>query len=176
MVAARSRAANSRVRADVFPALVAVAPAAPAAPASHAPIDPATTATTYGRVNSAAGHVQVDKCRVVVTLDRVLVFQDAPGGPSLIFSERIASYTPPPSQRTLTIRTQATPREATITTDSGKTLAFRRATGCGCGSRLRSFDPLAAYEAASASAPAASATPAANQTSPLAASSKDVSE
>lgn len=173
MVAARSRAANSRVRADVFPALVAVAPA------SHTPLDaadPATTATTYGRVNSAAGHVQVDKCRVVVTLDRVLVFQDAPGGPSLIFSERIASYTPPPSQRTLTIRTQATPREATITTDSGKTLAFRRATGCGCGSRLRSFDPLAAYEAASASAPAASATPAANQTSPLAASSKDVSE
>jgi hypothetical protein len=120
-----------RVRADVFPAVITLAPP-----------DSPQRATNQGR--PPEDHRRLDKCRVVVTLDQVLIFQDASGGPQLIFSERLASYTAPPPTRSLTIRSQGQFREATATTDSGKTLSFARQGGCGCGSRLRSFDPFSA--------------------------------
>jgi hypothetical protein len=127
-----------RLRADVFPAVVVVAPAGSSTPA-----------TSLSRLPE--DHRKVEKVRIVVTLEEVLIFQDSSKGPELIFSEPLLDYTPPP-KRPSTIRTMHTPREATLQTESGKTLAFHRSTGCGCGSRLKSFNPFAAtttYAAAS---------------------------
>jgi len=122
---------SNRVRADVFPAALVVAPAdSPEGPASLARRTP-------------DDHRYLDRARVVVTTDAILVFQDSSSGPELIFSERLASYTPPPPNSTLTIRSrQGAAREGLATTDSGKTIAFGRGPGCGCGSRLKSFDPF----------------------------------
>lgn len=78
---------------------------------------------------------------MVVTLEQVLVFADSSSGPQLIFSDNIVDYTPP-NPRAAKLRNLYNPREALITTESGKTLAFHRASGCGCGSRLKSFRPF----------------------------------
>ena len=139
---------SMRVRADVFPAIISVAPA-------DSPNGPATLSK-----RTPEDHRYLEKTRVVVTVDTLLIFQDSSSGPELIFSERIADYTPPPPNRTLTIRTRAgATREALVTLDSGKTVAFTRQQGCGCGSRLKSFDPFkVAYgDASSASAPTSAA-------------------
>lgn len=121
-----------RVRADVFPAVLTVSP--PSAP---------TPATSLSPLPGAPSRT-LEKVRVIVTLDAVYVFQDASPGPALIFSERLADYTPPqkPPPRSSPAQLRALRREATLTTDSGKTLAFHRSDNCGCGSRLRGFDPF----------------------------------
>lgn len=120
-----------RVRADVFPAVLTVAPPDASPASSLSPVSPAPART-------------LEKVRVIVTLDAVYVFQDASGGPQLIFSERLAEYTPPPAlpPRATPQQVRALRREATLTTDSGKTLAFHRSDNCGCGSRLKGFDPF----------------------------------
>lgn len=128
----RNSSSSSRVRADVFPAVLTVTSP-----------DGAETRT-------------LEKVRVVVSADSVYVFQDSSTGPQVIFAERMARYTPPPPKKSQTIRSLAsTPPEqrgATALTDSGKTLSFHRSQNCGCGSRLRSFDPFAAITQYSSSA------------------------
>lgn len=122
---------NLKIRADVFPAILTVSP--PAAPPadSLAPLHPDSR--------------RIERVRVVVTLDAVFVFQDDPRGPQLIFSERLHSYAPPPppnrTQRAIP-NSKTPPRQATLQTDSGKTLAFYRDGSCGCGSRLKGFNPF----------------------------------
>lgn len=120
-----------RIRADVFPAVLTVSP-----PDAPAPADSTSLHPTQRRL---------DKVRVVVTLDAVYVFQDHHQGPQLIFSERLSSYTPPPppsrAGRALP-NSRTPPRQATLQTDSGKTLAFYRDGHCGCGSRLKGFNPF----------------------------------
>jgi hypothetical protein len=46
-----------------------------------------------------------------------------------------APHTPPATRRVPTA-------EANLTTQTGKTLSFARLGGCGCGSRLKTFDPF----------------------------------
>lgn len=124
------RSPRPRIRADVFPATVTVAPPDPDSPSASTLTHPLPPT-----------HRRLEKVRVVVTLDQVLIFEDSSQGPQLIFSERLQDYTPPP-KRGQTIRTMHAPREATLLTDSGKTLAFSRSAGCGCGSQLKSFNPF----------------------------------
>lgn len=129
---------STRLRADVFPAVVVVAPA-----------DSDSPATSLSKLPE--DHRLVEKCRIVVTLEEVLIFTDSASGPQLVFAEPLVDYTPPPKGRA-TIRNMYTPREATLTTESGKTIAFHRSSSCGCGSRLKSFNPFGAtttYSAAS---------------------------
>lgn len=127
----RAKAAGfalSSIRADVFPAMLAIAP-----PESE------TRATTLGTLPDTIR--VVEKVRVIVTLDRIVVFADSAKGPHVIFSERMDDYVAPMKATRQTIRTMG-PTEAQVTTSSGKTLAFRKAGGCGCGSKLKSFDPF----------------------------------
>lgn len=122
-----------RVRADVFPASLVVAPASSPEPA---------TTTRYPLPDDEHGRRLVDKVRVLVTDTHVYVFQDSPQGPALIFSEEVTDYTPPIPLHTRRVRDAHKPTEATLTTSSGKTLAFSRSSGCGCGSRLKTFNPF----------------------------------
>jgi hypothetical protein len=116
-----------RIRADVFPARVSV---------TH-PNDPAQTPTLF------------DKARLIVTTDTVYVYQDSPSGPELVYTERLASYDAgvPVHRRTRTMPA----REASAVTDSGAEVTFARASGCGCGSRLKYFDPWSAQLSTAAS-------------------------
>lgn len=137
---AARRLRESGIREDVFPAIVVIAPeSAPTASSltSRAPGDDGT-------------HV-LDRVRVVVTLDRVIVFRDSASGPEAAFSERLADYVPAEPVAGLRNRNNV-PQESLLTTDSGKTLAFRRGSGCGCGSKLKTFSPTSAIAAYSSNA------------------------
>lgn len=125
---------GTSLRADVFPAVLSVAPAS----------DPPATSVGYPNPEERPGTKYLEKVRVLVSMDSVYVFRDSATGPELIFFERLASYTPMPKKPAKRGFTESLKqREATLVTDSGKTLAFHRSGSCGCGSRLKSFDPFA---------------------------------
>jgi len=71
----------------------------------------------------------VDKCRIVVDEDLIIVAVDSPEGAKIIFQEEYDVF----------IKNR--PGESKILTKSGKMLAFKRDENCGCGSRLRSWNP-----------------------------------
>ena len=89
---------------------------------------------------SPEDRVRVYPVRVVVTSDEILVLKDASPRPELVFRDLVLSYSQatPPHRLTRAQRKQEPLHEFSIvTTDSGHVLAFRRASGCGCGSRLK---------------------------------------
>lgn len=71
----------------------------------------------------------VDKCRIVIDEDLIIVAVDSPEGARVIFQEEYVTF-----EKDLK-------GESKIVTKSGKMLAFKRDTNCGCGSRLRSWNP-----------------------------------
>ncbi len=71
----------------------------------------------------------VDKCRIVIDEDLIMVAVDSPEGARVIFQEEYVTF-----EKDLK-------GESKIVTKSGKMLAFKRDTNCGCGSRLRSWNP-----------------------------------
>lgn len=71
----------------------------------------------------------VDKCRVVIDDDLIIVAVDSPEGARIIFQEEYDTFV------------KDLKGESKILTKSGKMLAFKRDTNCGCGSRLRSWNP-----------------------------------
>lgn len=86
----------------------------------------------------------VDKVRVIITEgtpDKVLVFQDASTGPSLIYSAEVTGYTPPKTAMRLREMHQPEFTTHAITTPT-TTLTVTKSGGCGCGSRLKSFNPF----------------------------------
>ncbi len=102
---------------DVFPADLC------AAPADYVgELTPTTNADNTFRV---------DTCRVVLTPTHVLVATDSPQGPQVVFREPYVTFD----------RAARPSETSTVTTESGKRLAFRKNETCGCGSRLRSWNP-----------------------------------
>jgi hypothetical protein len=80
--------------------------------------------------------IYMDKTRIVVTEDRILVATDGPTGPQIIFNETYTNFSKGESQA----------EDAKITTISGKMLAFAKDDNCGCGSRLRSWNAYRTLE------------------------------
>lgn len=91
--------------------------------------------------------------RVVVTLDEVLVFKDAPNVPVLVFRDQLSSYSPPkPVQKaTREERRSGSYLWAVATTESGHALTWKRASGCGCGSKLKALSLQALVDNAAVS-------------------------
>lgn len=109
-----------QIAADTFPALVTIAPA-----------------TYEGEVRTHAPHegtFQVNVARIILTEDRVLIATDSVSGPNLVFSEE---YDP----ETLD-KAPKKSEDSYVTTVSGKRIAFSKDESCGCGSRLRSWNPF----------------------------------
>ena len=105
-------------KVDVFPAVVRVIPP------GHL-----KDTTDLGMYDKAPeGTRQVDRCRVVVVQDRVLIARDSVTGPEIIFREKVEE-------------TRRSKKTTYIKTVSGKILMFTKDTTCGCGSRLRSWNP-----------------------------------
>jgi hypothetical protein len=69
--------------------------------------------------------------RVVVTDEAIIVAQDSPNGAQIIFQERYQTLLPAADKKS----------DFRVITESGKMLAFQKDTNCGCGSRLRSWNP-----------------------------------
>lgn len=105
-----------RIIRDVFPAHLAVVPAGEIADVYDLKSSPATKGSHY-----------VATTRVVVTDEAVIVAQDSPNGAQIIFQEKYEVFLKGDENR--------------VVTKSGKMLAFSKDTNCGCGSRLRSWNP-----------------------------------
>lgn len=111
------------VKYDLFPAFVAFIPATDPTPITEIGSGPP-------RPRDAR---HFDKARVIVFGDKVTIAVDGDSGPRVIFQE---SYTPGHFQRSAD-RT----KDSYLTTDSGVKIAFKKNDACGCGSRLRSWNP-----------------------------------
>lgn len=103
---------------DVFPAVLRVAE-----PGS---LEDITELNIYG--NAPEGSRYLDRCRIVILGKNVLVAVDSPSGPQLVFREEVAE-------------TRQVEKMWYVKTISGKILAFRKDDNCGCGSRLRGWNP-----------------------------------
>jgi hypothetical protein len=69
--------------------------------------------------------------RVIVTDEQVIVAKDGHDGPQIVFQEKYETFIP--SEKSI--------QDSFVVTSSGKMLAFKKDTGCGCGSRLRGWNP-----------------------------------
>ena len=69
--------------------------------------------------------------RVIVTDEHIVVAKDGPDGPQIVFREAYEEVYP----------SEKATEDTKVVTKSGKMVAFKRDTGCGCGSRLRGWNP-----------------------------------
>jgi hypothetical protein len=69
--------------------------------------------------------------RIIVTETHISVASDSPSGPNLVFHEPYAQFFPP---------TEKNGAYRAIL-KSGKFVAFQKDDACGCGTRLRSWNP-----------------------------------
>lgn len=110
-----------RKSVDVFPAVIKIAPENSVEDfATLLPIGPSPTGTR-----------RLDRCRVVILADTLMIVVDSPVGPRLVFQEKTKQFF----------------TESGVThalTENNKTIAFQKDTNCGCGSRLRSWNPYKA--------------------------------
>ena len=104
---------------DVFPAIVKLI--------SPGAISELSMTSVKG--DMPQGTRKLDRCRVVVLNETVLIAVDSPEGPQLVFREKIVEM----------INEKGLDR---VKTESGKMLAFIKDTNCGCGSRLRGWNPF----------------------------------
>lgn len=111
------------VKHDIFPAFVAVLPAddpTPLLEMKSGPLHPKQAR-------------QILTARVVVFNNRITIAIDGNDGPKIIFNQEVDPSTfqkaPKPSQ------------DSYIQTTKGIKIAYRKDENCGCGSRLRSWNP-----------------------------------
>jgi hypothetical protein len=109
------------IRYDVFPAHFVVAP----------PTAPFTDVHELTSSPPKEGSFYVQTCRVIISATHVTVASDSPTGPQIVFNEKYTSFEKPPKQE----------QDAYVVTESGKMIAFKKDTNCGCGSRLRAWNP-----------------------------------
>lgn len=105
---------------DLFPAFIAVAPEG-----------------TYEKVQMmtsspiSEGAYGVTKTRVVVSDTRIIVAVDHNDGPRIIFSEAYTEFH----------KSNDRNEDSYVITENGKMIAYKYDANCGCGSRLRSWNP-----------------------------------
>jgi hypothetical protein len=104
-----------KVLKDIFPAHIAVVPAGFLDDIYDLKSAPATKGAYY-----------LATTRVIVTDEIIVVAQDSPEGAKIVFQEKYEVF--------------LTEGEFRVVTVSGKMLAFKKDTNCGCGSRLRSWN------------------------------------
>lgn len=110
------------VKHDVFPAFFAVVPAE-----DPTPLTEITSAPLYPKTGR-----QLSTARVVIMDDVLVVAVDGDSnGPKVVFREAIKPET----------FMKSTVGDTFVETITGKKLAYRKDNACGCGSRLRSWNP-----------------------------------
>lgn len=106
---------------DIFPATGAVYP----------PASLNTFEYPYSTIGfQDTGAQRFNDCRVIVHKNRLIVGTDSPRGPQAFFSAEVQEVLKDPiSQLTR------------VTTTNGYLVVFSKSKSCGCGSRLRSWNP-----------------------------------
>lgn len=107
-----------RNRIDFFPAIVKLAP-----PDSLSDIEELATTGP-----APQGTRRLDRCRVIALNGVLMIAVDSPEGPKLVFREKISELVD--KKKSMHVKTE-----------TGKILAVSRDDNCGCGSRLRSWNP-----------------------------------
>jgi hypothetical protein len=87
--------------------------------------------TTMRSFEPTPGANYLEITRVIITDETILIAKDSPSGPQIVFQERYETFIP--SEKPI--------EDSFVVTASGKMLAFKKDTGCGCGSRLRGWNP-----------------------------------
>jgi hypothetical protein len=106
-----------RSLSDVFPAIAWIAP-----PNSVELSELSTSGP------SPQGTRKIDRVRIVLIGNNILIAQDSPEGPKLVFREGF-------------ITRLVNGNVTKVKTDTGKVIAFTKDNNCGCGSRLRTWNP-----------------------------------
>ena len=92
-----------------------------------------------------------DRIRVIVfrnpanEQETLLILQDSADGPKAVYSQPLSSYTKPKQAIRLKdiYNPDANMHTATLSAGDGtQTVTWLKSTGCGCGSRLKSFNPF----------------------------------
>lgn len=91
-------------------------------------IDDVTTLRSY---EPTKGSNYLEITRVIVTDGHIVVAKDGNEGPQIVFREAYETFIP----------SETPTKDSFVVTASGKMLAFKKDTGCGCGSRLRGWNP-----------------------------------
>lgn len=113
---------------DLFPAIIFLAPPGSLENLSDLIID----------APKPQGTRKVDRCRVAIVDNRIYIVVDSPEGPSVVFREGIISYEKSEDKKMH--------RAQTV---SDKLLLFFKDQNCGCGSKLRSWNPFGSQLSAS---------------------------
>jgi len=115
-----------RILQDTFPALVSVAGSPPPAGETIPPGSRKYRAKV------------VDRARVIVTADRVIIAVDGTSdeGPLIVFSQ--------PYSAGNFVKAGNADNASTVITDNGAYVSFSRGQDCACGSRLRGWNPFRA--------------------------------
>jgi hypothetical protein len=108
-----------KVLADIFPAHLAVVAPGVLEDVYDLNSNPPTAEAFYR-----------DTTRIIVTDEAIFVAQDGPSGAQVIFQERYELF----------LKAADSKSDYRIITKSGKMLAFKKDTNCGCGSRLRGWN------------------------------------
>lgn len=108
-----------QIKYDLFPAFVAVAQEG--------------TMELSQLTSSPApkGAYALSTTRVIVTDERVIVAHDGQQGPVIVFNEAYQEFDKSGTRN----------EDSHVVTRSGKMLAFKLDRNCGCGSRLRAWNP-----------------------------------
>ena len=73
----------------------------------------------------------LDVTRVIITNEAIFVAKDSPEGAQIVFREAYETFIP----------SKDAGEDSYVVTTAGKMLAFSKDRGCGCGSRLRGWNP-----------------------------------
>jgi hypothetical protein len=107
---------------DVFPALLVSAP-----PGSLSDI---TELNIIG--DKPQGTKKLDRCRAALIEDLLIVATDGPDGIKVVFRERI-------------VESAKVEKTHYVKTISGKILAITKDVNCGCGTKLRGWNPYGSF-------------------------------
>lgn len=111
-----------KVLQDVFPAIIALGPA-----------NLVEDITILNSQPLTEGAYLVTKARIIVTDERIVIAVDDSDGPKIVFNQ--------PYDPALYVKSISKTTNTYVTTMSGQQLAFKKDENCGCGSRLRSWNP-----------------------------------
>jgi hypothetical protein len=121
-----------QIKYDLFPAQAFVCP--PPTPEENEALNNDYTTLTVFSDRAIKHSRRVDAVRVVVYEDVVMIAADGQSGPMLIFKE---GY----DKSTLDLTTQRNKGVSRLVTTSGKIVVFSKDNNCGCGSKLRTWNP-----------------------------------
>lgn len=113
-----------KITFDLFPALVRVIPAGALDDAARDDV------TVHTRV---PGSRLVSAVRVIILDGTAMIAGDSSEGPMLLFRERIEPPATPPDRAGRGI--------TRLVTHTGKVIVIEKDANCGCGSRLRGWNP-----------------------------------